>query len=313
MFNPEKTPTTHAQEIINSLEQGLEEVDFAVLGDIFTKILIKSGVEKERLEKVSEEVINKIEKGNLLSLFNTDTAAYSSDEDKIIFLRSLALPKFQEFVSILVHELVHMVSDISKGENTTTENYKSRVGLDKQQYGGKFLRVLPFYENSNMLLNEGITQLLTEAIIHEYFRRKGEKVKDIRNEDRNVYLSGKAIVELLTKSISYRSGVSEEIAFQSLVRSMLNYDYDDFISLLGDDDTLRGLVEKIQGLDQRDLEKIAVLGRFGIGERSVVLDSIRVEGLEAVFDTILNGRARKNPKKETMDETYFNPFYKNLD
>lgn len=310
MFSPEKAYP--AQERVSSLDKGLEQIDFVLIENIFTKILTKAGVDRERLLVVFKDLSKKIEEGDLLSYFDKNNASYFSDEDKIVFSKHVSPQKFQDFVSTLVHELLHMVSDISKGENTVPQNYESRVGLDEQWYGGKFLGLVPFYEGANTLLNEGVTQLLAEAISHEYFRRKGEKTTDIRNAERNVYLSGKATVELLTKSIATRSGVPEDVAFQAIVRSMLNYDYDQFLDLVGDDPVLEELVKKIGGLYQKDLESAALLERFGVGERKVVLDSLIVQGLEDVFEKVLNGRARKRPKEESMDGFYFNPFYNNL-
>lgn len=310
MFSQEKTYST--QERIPSLDKGLEQIDFVMIEDIFTKILTKAGVDRERLLVIFKDLSKKIEEGGLLSYFDKNTAIYFSDEDKIVFSKHISPQKFQDFISTLVHELLHMVSDISKGENTTPENYESRVGLDERWYGGKFLGLVPFYEGANTLLNEGVTQLVAEAITYEYFRRQGEKAVDIRNEERNIYLSGKAVVELLTKSIASRTGVPEDIVFQAIVRSMLNYDYDEFLDLVSDDPVLEEFVKKIGGLYQKDLESTALLERFGLGERKVVLDTLKVQGLEDVFEKVLNGRARKRPKEESMDDFYFNPFYDNL-
>jgi hypothetical protein len=211
MFNPEKNYPS--QEKVFSAEKGLEQVDFEIIKDICAGILRKAGVDENRAEKISLDIVNK-KGGNFTNYLSGTKAYYDPTDEDITFVKPFTPSRVQRFTNLLVHELVHAISDSNENDQETDEDYKSSLGLDTQEFDGKLFG-FSYYKNSYLLLNEGVTELVAEAITHEYFRRKGETVEDVSLTERNFYLSGKAIVELLAKSIAYRTGVSEDAAFEA--------------------------------------------------------------------------------------------------
>lgn len=292
--------------LTSSLEKILNKVDFEMIKDICSGVLRKAGVESSRAEKISSQMVNNKAQWDIF--LEGAEAVYSTEKDKIIFYKAF-YRKFEIFLNTLIHELIHVVSDNERTDSVNPEDYIQRTGIDEQIFGGRFLG-LPYYKNFNILLNEGVTQLLSEAITHEYFRRKGVDIEDIRLLERDAYLSGKAVVELLTKSIAYRTGVSEDAVFKAITRSMLNYDYDEFSEMIHDDPILKELVTKISSLGDFELENF--LGRIGIGHKKVSLNKLKVKGLENVFESIITGGKYDKNKKESIDKVYFNPLYGNL-
>lgn len=308
MFKPEKNYPS--QEKVFSAEKGLEQVDFEMIKDICAGILRKAGVDESRAEKISIDIVNR--KGdwdprNYLSA----KAYFSPADDEVTFVKPFIPSRMQRFANLLVHELVHAISDSNENDPENDEDYKSNLGLDAQEFSGKLFG-FSHYKNNYLLLNEGATELVAEAITHEYFQRKGEPVNDVSLTERNFYLSGKAVVELLAKSIAYRTGVSEDAAFEAIVRSMFNYDFDEFVKLTEEDPVLKELLEKIKDLGTFKLETNRLLSPLKLAERGVDLSSLKVEGLEEVFDNILIGRIRPTDKKDTMEGYYFNPLYGDL-
>ena len=308
MLNPEKSQPV--QQKVSSLEKGLEQVDFEMIKDICASILRKAGVDESRVEKISLDIVNK-KGGNFTNYLSGTKAYYDPTDGDVTFVKPFIPSRVQRFTNLLVHELVHAISDSNENDPETDEDYKSNLGLDAKEYDGKLFG-FPYYKNNYLLLNEGVTELVAEAITHEYFRRKGETVEDVSLTERSFYLSGKAIVELLAKSIAYRTGVSEDVAFEAIVRSMFNYDFDEFIKLTEEDPVLKKLLEKIKDLGTHNLETNRLLSPFKLAERGVDLSSLKVDGLEEVFDNILIGRIRPTDKKDTMEGHYFNPLYGDL-
>ena len=308
MFSPEKSQL--AQQKVPSLEKGLEQVDFDMIKDICAGILRKAGVDENRVEKISIDVVNK-KGGNFTNYLSGTKAYYDPTDGYVTFVKPFIPSRVQRFTNLLVHELVHAISDSNKNDTKIDEDYKNNLGLDAKEYDGKLFG-FSYYRNNYLLLNEGVTELVAEAVTHEYFRRKGETVEDVSLTARNIYLSGKAIVELLAKSIAYRTGVSEDAAFKAITRSMLNYDFDEFIKLTEVDPVLKDLLEKIKNLGTFNLETNRLLSPLKLAERGVNLDSLKVEGLEEVFNNILIGRIRPMDKKDTMEGHYFNPLYGDL-
>ncbi len=308
MFSPEKNQPV--QQKVSSLEKGLEKVDFEMIKDICAGILRKAGVDENRAEKISLEIVNK--KGENFTNYLRGTKAYydPTDED-ITFVKPFIPSRLQRFTNLLVHELVHAISDSTENNPENEEDYKSNLGLDVREFDGKLFG-FSYYKNNYLLLNEGVTELVSEAITHEYFRRKGETVEDVSLIERNFYLSGKAVVELLAKSIAYRTGVSEDTAFKAITRSMFNYDFDEFVKLTEEDSVLKELLEKIKNLGTHSLETNRLLSPLKLAERGVDLNSLKVEGLEEVFSNILIGTIRPMDKKDTTEGYYFNPLYGDL-
>lgn len=308
MLSPEKSQPV--QQKVSSLEKGLEQVDFEMIKDICAGVLRKAGVGENRAEKISLSIVNK--KGANFTNYLSGTKAYYDpiDED-VTFVKPFVPSRVQRFTNLLVHELVHAISDSNENDPETDEDYKSNLGLDAQEFDGKLFG-FSYYKNNYLLLNEGVTELVAEAITHEYFRRKGETVEDVSLTERNVYLSGKAVVELLAKSIAYRTGVSEDAAFKAIARSMFNYDFDEFVKLTEEDLVLKELLEKIKDLGTFKLETNRLLSPLKLAERGVDLSSLKVEGLEEVFNNILIGRIRPSDKKDSMEGYYFNPLYGDL-
>ncbi len=308
MFSPEKSQS--AQQKVSSLEKGLEQVDFEMIRDICARILRKAGVDEKKAEKISLDIVNK-KGGNFTNYLSGTKAYYDPTDVNVTFVKPFIPSRIQRFTNILVHELVHAISDSNENNPENDEDYKSNLGLEAQEFDGKLFGFY-YYKNSYILLNEGITELVAEAITHEYFRRKGEAVEDISLTERNFYLSGKAVVELLAKSIAYRTGVPENVAFKAITRCMLNYDFDEFVKLTEEDLVLKELLQKIKDLGKFTLETNRLLSQVKLAERGVDLSSLKVDGLEDVFDNILIGRIRPADKKDTMEGHYFNPLYGDL-
>lgn len=289
--------------LMSSFPERLAKVDFKVLQDICSGILRKSGVDEKRAEKISATLV---EKKEAWDIFLTGDFAQRTPEGKIIFFKSF-YTKFEKFVSTLIHEAIHEISDNFTHDSDSDEDYVQRAGVSERVFAGKLFG-LSHYKDLNNLLNEGITQLVAEAVTHEYFRRQGVGIEDIRLLERNIYTSGKAVVELLTKSISYKTDVPEDVAFKAIVRAMFNYDYDEFVKMVQGDPELEELISHISTLGIFELENI--LGRMGLVDKQVNLNKLKVKGLEDVFENVVIGQSNK--RRNDRETTYFNPLYGDL-
>ncbi|MDB5260113.1 MAG: hypothetical protein JWN37_344 [Candidatus Nomurabacteria bacterium] len=301
----------------SQLEQKLELVDFKLLKSICSEVLEKAGVGKERAEKISRKTIQEEHNQTINFLNNVYRVkgAYDPIEDKVIFSNGNLSKEIEDFIFYLAHELTHAISD----REVENEN-KFRVGLNEKEVKVGFLGI-PYRITENESLNEGLTELIAEAIAYEYFRRKGDKIEitEIGAEiystseiipllNRDIYSTGKALVELLVKSISFRTGVPEDVVFKALTRSMLNGDYKDFTELVKDDPVLDELISKIKKIKGSD-----VLRNYPLFSKwTVDLKKIEVKGLEDVFSQIITDKRIKRDDKK-LEYGYFNPLYGRLD
>lgn len=284
----ERKDTARNEKIKNLLEG----FDFQIIRDIVGTILEKSGVSKNVAEKISLDLFVLLKSptflGRILDKFVEDVAWYNEIGDIVVINNERIFEMDNEkVILIIIHEISHSVSEVFV-KYSNGNPYEVRVGLAsmKKNEKSKWL-------TENRLLNEGVTELLAESIEGEYLNRKGESINNI-NRYSNSYPVAKKVVEILVRSISKKTGVPVDDVFKSVVRSMLNYDYESFYELVkldDNDEELLQLLDAIKGLDTQD----DVASKNIFGKVSYNFDKLTVAGFKEIVDKVINSRDYFNP------------------
>ena len=195
-----------------ALDRLKEHFDFGVLNDIIREYLIKSGVKPENLNSVPIEdiLINS-------SDINDNHAAYSAELNIIIFHPTTLekLDKTYDLSRLLIHEAIHAASYIRIKHSSVRKSIK--IGYD-HEWGGALTKLVGF--------NEGVTELMAQEILLEYYRREGYGTKDAQGSLDNIALSNRYKFYMWTvKSIAHRldiyAGIEAGTSWKAIIRGAL--------------------------------------------------------------------------------------------
>ncbi len=187
----------------------LENIDFYLLHDIFTKILKSCGVNPDTvfLPEAKDILFQNIKK-------NVNAVSYSfldfkrkEKKDSIYFnLNEEALEKLSQaegfkILKIIIHEIVHQIQSVY-------------VSSDNVIYGLSIKNILSkdiSFDN----INEGLVEIISDDIFEEYCNTKGfSKQKPSQNYD-----SEKYFLNLIIESISEESELPINVVKNSFVRA----------------------------------------------------------------------------------------------
>lgn len=222
-------------------------VDFNLISSIFGEIYQKCfpGISKEELSKKLESVTHPTYEV-LYSLFEVDDVLERKDisesedsaytDGKIIryassvYCTSNGEVDVPYLIKTSIHELLHVFAG-SFSNPGTGEIFSTGVSHQKQVYGGNHAS---FFEK----VNEGLTELISDAVFAEYLARKGEMVslgnqKDVHLSDGDFDMPerhmtyGEERVDLykLIHEIGEASSFSIESIFQALVKEYFTRGY----------------------------------------------------------------------------------------
>lgn len=293
----ENKPRIEQNKDLEELTKIIEGVDFALLKNIIFDILSKSGVDLERLKKVNPESFRIVNDTSFKSI-----GVYLPDVD-LIGLRAGISHEYNEneILLFVTHEFVHSLSSMQKLEEKyekyniiSAPETRYKLGLQED-----LISNVPFRSfRKNNQVNEGLTELVAEAITVEFLRRRGEKC-DLSALFSKTYAVGKDLVKILVFSISEKTGLPDDIVFLSLVRAMFSGEFDAFKLELEDEHSISDLVDRLSKVNED--HQIANIGFSKRAEHhSLKLDKLNIKGLERVL------------KRVTEQKEYYNPLIEKL-
>lgn len=289
------------------IESFIEKLDFNSLRDVLSGILKKTGVNLERLEKIKPDLFEIVKKPYFIEKVlhslekitgSASLGGYDATRDKILLREHFLHLKEDEIFLTIVHELVHSISDIEINESRfllSGENIN--VGLSEGRYSK--IPGMSSFETNN-LLNEGLTELIAEAVTVEFFRRKGQPHK-LEDTFSSIYHVGKDLVRILVLAISEKSGQPEDVVFFALVKAVFDNDFNEFKLLLADEKQLDELLEKIAVINEE--EDLLKRNLFSSTAKYQAY-KLHVDGLDSVLRRVLENRdTYYNPLMNTLKET----------
>lgn len=232
-----------------TIESWIENIDFKTLRGVFEDYAKRSGVEVSRL--------NMVDPGRIFITALPQTPPlsqhYDAGNNAIAIDGNLAARKFSssseaeqrimkaDFVHRLFHEYTHGTGVVDLTHRRTLHSPQGTIDSSATIGYTDLVRVTPaktdgteledYQDVAFQLLNEGITERLTDEVFLEYFRRhssEGHRTADGENaaeryvqlalktdEDYNV---ARRFVGALVGTIAERSGVPEESVWRAFVR-----------------------------------------------------------------------------------------------
>ncbi len=293
----ENKSTIEKNKDLEELTKVIEGIDFTALKNVIFDILNKTGIDLERLKKVNPESIRIVNDASFESI-----AAYFQGVD-LIGLRAGISDEYDEneILLFVTHEFVHSLSSMQRLEEKyekyniiSAPETRYKLGLTES-----LVSDLPFRSfRKNDQVNEGLTELIAEAITVEFLRRKGENC-DLSDLSSKLYPVGKDLVKILVFSISEKTGLPDDVVFLSLVRAMFSGEFDAFKLELEDEHSISDLVDRLSKVNED--YQIANVGFLKRKEHySLKLDKLNIKGLEKVL------------KRATKQNEYYNPLIEKL-
>lgn len=236
---------------IDSVQEAIKEIDFRLIKEILTDFCKKLGgvsdedrafflkhileMEYDIHVVYSEELDSNLQGGlygekhqskgtvTIMSVWNNVITIFAREcvdgngelhyEDRLLLMRGM------------IHEILHAQTELSVKDDVTGES-QEHIGiayLNESNEGDSMdQNGLPF-----MLLNEGLTELITDAVFSEYLARSGtvkgyEVIRKWYHKelliDRGVtYINERMAIMALVSKISEYSGVPEDKVYQSLL------------------------------------------------------------------------------------------------
>lgn len=295
----------HVQDFVKN------EVQYSLLGDIFGELLRKSraanrasmhGVTGEnelienRVKNVKEPSLHVEYLSSFTDKYSGETTDRSSlahtDGKSISFSASFffAHSKLQKnlLLKAVVHELVHVASftGITAGISTA-----EKVTIGKQE------KIINYFE----LLDEALTEMISDAVYSEYLARSGEIMNDeFKKRDDNgmeyglidipiTYYNARIQLIALINELTQATSSSEELVIQSLVGTYFRNGKLDDVSIkeaFADNKEILEYIEQtkrnlVDGITEDDIEYLeedllkeesvftcALFGRDEIGRRN---------------------------------------------
>ena len=293
----ENKPTNERNKDLEELTRIIESVDFTVLRNILFDILSKSGVDLEKLKKVNPESLRIIDDAGFKAI-----GAYSQDVD-LIGLREGVSSEYtnNEIFLFVTHEFIHSLSNMQMLEEKyekyniiSAPETRYKLGLTEGLSSN-----FPFRSfRKNNEINEGLTEMIAEAVTIEFLRRKGENC-DLSKLFSSLYPVGKDLVKILVFSISEKTGLPDDVVFLSLVRAMFSGEFDAFKLELEDERSISDLVDRLSKVNKG--HQIANIGVFKKAEHhSLKLDKINIKGLEKILKQVSEQNEYYNPLIEKL-------------
>ena len=312
---------------IDSVQEAVKEIDFTVINEILRDIYTKftgdiSDEDRNFYFKLDEnfnirvkytELINFSHYGAFISN-TTNIKAYTRDGGIIIFAReyvnSYGDTDSKTRLALLrdiIHEMLHIKSSFAE-EDIASENLKFTSGISPKQSRNKDETLIIHDDNKSddfIIANEGLTELITDAIFSEYLARSG-KLKELEQDngsdiqadyiDRGaLYFSGRLALVSLVSMIAEYTGVSEDKVYQAFVIEYLtggDIMRAEIMDECKDSPEISAFLEKMKSNDLKDIVK-----SYSEKERNTLLDFMnkhKLVHIKAILGRDYIGETNKN-------------------
>lgn len=240
-------------ELKTILDSGFSTIKFCQLKGIFEKYLCEEvGIDKDYTKRITERFINKerFQSSSLQHLLMTPHhgAYYSFLDKKNIHLNPIALfergligdiardlgnNKLKKLIDdsvlrILIHEETHALShDIYQTKEQLGRENTHSLGYNITTVNRKELGIFEFLfsKSENILINEGITDLITDKIADKYYLDNNLEIPPRENTNKLIYMitghgyvSTKEVINELIDEISDECLIDKKIIWDRLVR-----------------------------------------------------------------------------------------------
>lgn len=204
------------------IERVLDSIDEAVLEDLYSELLRRSGVEEKKVLFIPLSEVRIVRDQ---SRFTSGTY-FSTDHHIEINTAFMKEDMTDEelataVVKTLIHEEVHAISKSEMTFDDTEFTVDDKVGFSVETRDEITQEVV---KKAYTLFNEGMTELITDDVFESYIQRTGRRnefIKDVDstfNSQVHTYQNGRIEVTTSMQEIAGELGVSPDTVFESFVR-----------------------------------------------------------------------------------------------
>ncbi len=312
---------------IHSVQEAVKEIDFTlinrILRDIYTKFTGDlSDEDRNFYFKLDENFNIHVKYTELIDLSHygaflsntTNIKAYTHNGRIVIFACEYVnnygdIDSKTKLLLIrdIVHEMLHIKSSFAE-EDIASEKLKFTSGISPKPLSNNDGTLMDHDDNKGddfILVNEGLTELITDAIFSEYLARSGVLKEFEQNNgldtqpdyiDRGaLYLSGRLALVSLVDMIAQHTGVSEDKVYQALVIEYLtggDIMRAEIMDECKDSPEISAFLEKMKSNDLKDIVK-----SYSEEERNTLLDFMnkhKLVHIKAILGRDYIGETNKN-------------------